>query len=471
MKVPVAANPVLAELLQHSGYGSLHEFAAAVNTVGAGQTYRLKLSYDHMAVKRWLNGRGCHHPDIVAKTLSLAWGVDIPAAVLFPRQREGAPPAPPHLRPAAAQRTLDELATLIGSDMLTRRTALTAAITTTVGSALTDPLLRWLTLPTQGLPPTSEPATSQVTMATVEEIEKATTRFSAHDASVGGGLSREAAVGQLKHAVDLLRDGHYSDTVGNRMLLAVADLARLTGWMSHDGGMDGPGQRYLTLGLHAARESHHPQAHLVQAMVLADMARQLHALNDPRAALDLVDAAIARLPRNGDSGVDSAMLWNLRARMLAAHDPNCLPEIEHAIGLAEDLHAAGGSTALSPYAGRAELAGNAAQAWQTAAVHRPELASRAAAAAQSALAHRPAGFSRSMTFDRILLSQARFTMGEPDQGAADGHAAIDLAETVPQSHRVLTRLRGLLPHCAHYTDRPHVAQLHERLTAVLAVGV
>lgn len=467
MKVPThPANPVLAVLLQHSGYGSLDEFGAAINTVGAA-TFGLKLRYDYMAVQRWLRGCGCQHPDVVAKTLTLAWGVDIPAAAIFPRQRRGAAPAPPHLWPAAAQRTLDELATFIGSDMLTRRAALTAAITTTVGTALTDPLLRWLPLPTNGLPPQSGTGRSQVTMSTVAEIEKATSWFGAQDASVGGGLSREAAVGQLRYAVDLLRDGRYSDAVGDRMLLAVADLARLAGWMSHDIGMDGPGQRYLTLGLHAARESHHPRAHLSQAAILATMARQLHALSSARAALDLVDAAIARVPHGHG---DAAMLWNLRARVLASHDPGCLTELTHCIGLAEDLFAAGGNTALSPYAGQAELAGNAALAWQAAAAHRPELASRAADAAQAALKHRPTGFNRSVTFDRILLSKARFTMREPDQGAVDGHAAVDLAETVPQSRRVLTRLRALLPHTDAYATRPDVAHLRDRLTTHLAAG-
>lgn len=468
MKLPAhTANPILAVLLEHSGYGSLDEFATAINAVGAGPGFQLKLRYDHMAVKRWLSGRRCQHPEVVAKTLTIAWGVEIPPAAIFPQHREGCAPVPPHLWPAAAERTLDELAIFIGSDMLARRHILAAAIKTAGGAALTGPLLRWLRVPAQGLSPSPASARSELTIATVEEFEKATAVFSAQDASVGGGQSREAAVGQLKYGVDLLRDASYPETVGNRMLLAVASLANLVGWMSHDVGMDGPAQRYFMLGLQAARESRDPHAPLTQASILGNIARQLHALEDPRAALDCIDAAIAGLPR-GQNQADAATLWNLRARMLASLGPGCVPEIEYAIYIAEDLLAGGGSHgALSPYAGRAELAGNAALAWQIAAEHRPGLAKRAANSAQFALDHRPAGFTRSRAFDQISLSAAHFAMEEADQGADDGDLALDLAEAVPQSSRVHARLRKLMASSAPYASRPKVRDFRDRLSTTL----
>ncbi|WP_229399931.1 hypothetical protein [Micromonospora okii] len=328
-------NPVLAVLLDGSGFTSLDEFAAAVNAFGKHE-YGLHLSYDHVGVKRWLSGGTCRQPEVVAEVLSRAWGVEIPVAVIWPQSRFGAAPAAPHLVPCVAPRTLDELAAYIGSDMLTRRALLTDAIAFTVGEALTDPLLRWLTGPAGRLPDRSAPASQRLTMSTVVRIEAATAAFGAQDAAIGGGLSREAAVGQLKHAVDLLRVASYTESVGNRMLAAIAELAGMAGWMSHDVQMAGPAQRYFTLGLQAARESTDRRSTLLQVSLLADMARQMRDLGHPATGLQLVDAALALLPR-GRHPAAAAMLWNLRARMLGPLGPSSITELKHAIGLAENL--------------------------------------------------------------------------------------------------------------------------------------
>jgi hypothetical protein len=52
-----------------------------------------------------------------------------------------------------------------------------------------------------------------------------------------GALSREAAVGQLKYAVELAHHASYSDAVGNRLLAAIAALSGLVGYLCHDSGM------------------------------------------------------------------------------------------------------------------------------------------------------------------------------------------------------------------------------------------
>ncbi|MEU8333632.1 hypothetical protein [Micromonospora sp. NPDC048839] len=463
------ANPVLAALLEGSGFGSLDEFAAAVNALGASE-YGLRLFYDHVAVRRWLSGGSCRQPDLVAAVLSRAWGLDIPVAVLWPQRRLGLAPAPPHQTPSVAARTLDELAAYIGSDMLTRRSLLSDAIALTTGTALTDPLLRWLTGPTGPLPDRATTG-GRITMSTVAGIEAATTAFGTQDAAIGGGLSREAAVGQLKHAVDLLRDASYTDAVGNRMLAAVAELAGMTGWMSHDVHMAGPAQRYFVLGLHAARESTDPRSTPLQVNLLADMARQLRDLNHPHDGLRLVDAALTLLPR-GQHPAAAAMLWNLKARMLGALGPGSVTELRHAIALAEDLQgSAEPDDDLPAYTGPAELAGNAALAWQDAAAHQPDLAVHAQNQALAALAARPDGYSRSAVFDQITLAAARFTSIDPDQAAADGHRAIDMAAEVATSTRVVDRLRTLLHYCAPHTARPPVRDFRERLTETLTAAV
>ncbi|MGH3935115.1 MAG: hypothetical protein ACRDS1_09090 [Pseudonocardiaceae bacterium] len=472
MKLPTrVANPVLAVLIQHSGYNSLDKFAAAVNDLGA-KRHGLKLYYDHIAVKRWLSGGTCQHAEVVAEVLGRAWNVPIPATVIWPQLRHGARAPAAHLYPCVAVRTLDELAAYIGSDMLTRRKALTDATKIAVGTALVGPLLRWLNAPAAGLPAHDLPGSSRLTMATVTGIEAATTQFGLQDAAIGGGLSREAAVGQLKHAVDLLRDTTYTEAVGNRMLAAVAELAGMVGWMSHDVRMDGPAQRYFTLGLQAARESGDPRAVLLRVRLLACMARQMCALDQPATGLQLVQAGLDIVP-HGRHPASAAMLWNLKARMLGALGSDTVPEIRHAAALAVDLLAEAEQCSdreAIAYVGPAELAGNAALAWQGAAIHNPALARRAEEQALFALAHRPDGFNRSRVFDQISLAAARFTLTEADQAAADGHIALDVAAEVTTSGRVFNRLRTLLDYSAPYATRTPVRDFRDRLTLTLAAA-
>lgn len=472
MKLPPPeriANPVLAVLIERSGYPSIEAFGTAVADLGSIR-HNLVLGYDHTTVKRWLTGSTCQHPDLVAAVLSAAWEVPIPPDVIWPHLRDGAPAASPQQIPCVADRTLEELASTIGRDMLTRRQMFAGATKAALGGALTEPLLRWLAAPTVGLRSNDHTSTPRLTLPMVESIETATTRFGADDASHGGGLSREAAVGQLKYAVDLLRDASYTEAVGNRALAAVAELAGMAGWMSHDLQMEGPAQRYFVLGLHAARESTDPRAIVLRASLLADLARQALTLGDAATGLRLVDAGLDVLPR-GRYQAAEAMLWNLKARMLAATGPGALAEMRSALGLAEDLLGEADLTAenaLIAYTSTAELAGNAALAWQDAAVHSRELAEQAEQQALAALAARPDGFDRSTVFDTISLANARFTGIDPDQAAADGHTALDLATEIAASQRVQARLGALMVHSQPYASRPCVRDFRERLRLQLA---
>lgn len=253
--------------------------------------------------------------------------------------------------------TLEELASYIGTDKLTRRQLFADTAHVTLGGALADPLLRWLDIPAVGLLPREPLEATKLTMTMVTGIEQATARFGAQDAALGGGLSREAAVGQLKYAVDLLRDAAYTDKVGNRALAAVAELAGMVGWMSHDVRMDRPAQRYFVLGLHAAKESTDPRALLLRVSLLADMARQMRAVDQPATGLRLVDAGLDLLPRGRHSAA-AAMLWNLKARMLGAVGPGNIVELRHAITLANDLYAGAspdGDADLMAYTGLLSL--------------------------------------------------------------------------------------------------------------------
>jgi hypothetical protein len=474
--VQSAANPCLAALIEGAGFPSFERFAHAVNHRG-WRMHQVKLSYDHVSVKRWLRGGSCQYPDVVAAVLSDAWGVPISPGVIWPELRDGGAPVPAHHQAWVAARTLEDLGVFLRSDMLTRRDLLANSIGVTTGATLADPIARWLLADVAG-PAEHEVQSSsgRIGMATVDGVERATRHFSSIDAEVGGGLSREAAVGQLKHAVDLARHATYGEAVGKRLLAAIANLSGLVGWMSFDADMNGPAQRYFVYGLQAAHEVGDERTRVRAAGILADMARQMHALGHPDTGLRLIELAFDRVPpdRTRFNAV-RGMLWSLKAHMLAPMGLGYLPEVRNAVNLSFDLLGVADDDEPDPcvaeywpYTGEAELASVAAASYGDLAQADPCLSKESEQYARRALDERRDGFTRAKVFDQISLARARFLAPEPDQASRDGSTAIDLAASVGASKRVINQLRGLLTDSAPYRDEPTVRKFRERLQLVVS---
>jgi hypothetical protein len=465
-----AANPCLAVLIEGAGFPSLERFAIAVNDCG-WRMHRVRLSYDHVSAKRWLSGRTCQYPDVVATVLSEAWGISISASVIWPELRAGSGPVPAHLQAWVATRTLEDLGVFLRSDMLTRREMLAGSIRVATGAVLADPVARWLNTKAAGLAAHDAAGPGRIGMSTVAGIEEATRQFGASDAEVGGGLSREAAVGQLKYAVDLAQHASYGEAVGSRLLAAIANLSGLAGWMSFDADMGGPAQRYFVYGLQAAHEVGDERTRLRAAGILADMAHQMRTLGHPDTGLRLIELALDQVPPDRRRfNTVRAMLWNLKAHMLAPMGLGCLAEIRSAINLSFDLYGEARDddpdpavAEYWPYTSDAELAGVAASTYRDLAAAEPSLAVESEKYALDALMRRRDGFTRSKVFDQIALARARFLKAEPDQACRDGEIAIDLAATVAASRRVTARLHDLLADSRPYQDRSEVCEFRERL--------
>jgi hypothetical protein len=479
MRLPKrTVNPGLAALIHGGGFRSLERFAVAVNERG-WETSGVKLAYDHISVKRWLTGSVCQNPEVVAAVLSEAWGVPVPVQAIWPELRDGRGPVPAHLQTWVAARTLEDLGAFIGSDMLSRREVLAGSIGVVTGPALVDPLTRWLGVDAAGVPARTD-GTERIGASQVEGIERATARFASLDAEVGGGLSREAAVGQLKYAVDLVRYSSYSDVIGNRLLAAVAELSGVVGWMCQDSGMRGPAQRYLLYGLQAAKESSDPRAPLLVIGILRDLARHAHWAGDPATALRVLDVAVNQLPgeRSRLSSL-RAVLWSNKAWALASLGASGQPEARNALGLAADLQAHASNddraTALrvlhempsaQPAALDAQLAITASCTYLTMAQHDERMAGAAQTQAVDAVTRAAGAPGRHALMAQIRLSRARFAAGEPDQGCDDGDQALALTGD-SMSTMVTTRLRELLGDTEPHRERPRVREFRERLRGTL----
>jgi len=468
-------NPGLEVLIRGAGYTSFERFAQVVNHRG-WEMHGVKTSYDHITVKRWLAGSQSQNPDVVAAVLSDAWGIPIPVEVIWPELRDGKPVVPAHLQPWAASRTLEELGIFVRSDMLTRRETLTEAVKAVSGPALLAPIVRWLGAPPGRLPGKDE-GTRRIGASDVEAIERSTRYFAATDAEIGGALSREAAVGQLKYAVDLAQHASYGDRVGNRLLAVIAELSGLVGWLCLDSGMVGPAQRYFTYGLQAARESTDPRAPLLLVSILSDMAAQMRWLGRPNAALRLHDLAASQLPadRHRFNVMRAVLVSNRADDGLCRLGGSSLTEARSALSLSFDLYdqASDDDRATAPTMWHravdlteARLSQTAAAAYLVMAREDRNLVAEAERYTLNNLAKVGQGQGRNKAFGWIRLARIRFVAGEPEQASDDGDQALDAAGHVT-SAMVRTRLRELLTDSDPYADVPRVMELRDRLRATI----
>jgi hypothetical protein len=93
---------------------------------------------------------------------------------------------------------------------------------------------------------------NRVSSALVDEIEQLTSVRRRMDDERGGGSLLEMLHADLRFVTDLLKQGSYSEGIGNRLHAAAAELARLAGWAAHDSGRHAAAQQYYFAGLRAA---------------------------------------------------------------------------------------------------------------------------------------------------------------------------------------------------------------------------
>jgi transcriptional regulator with XRE-family HTH domain len=429
----------------------------------------LKISVEQLAI---LLGDADDAPEteqreVMAALFADAWGTPTPQEVL-----QSPPSSDPQVR--AAERTLKELGILVRCDMLTRRETLTQVVKAVSGPALLASIADWLTDRPDGLEARDQGAqgTQRIGESDVEALERSTRFFAATDAEIGGALSREAAVGQLKYAVDLAKYASYSNATGNRLLAVIAELSGLVGYICHDSGMPGPAQRYFRYSLEAARESTDPRAPLLVIGILADMGEHARWLNRPDTALQLIDLALGQVPSGRRFYGLSSLLTARRAEDGLSHlGPSRLPEVRDGLAWAFDLYGQSSkedNIAVSAMGHRVmdvseyELAPCAASAYLTLAEHDPSLAAEAEKYTLQQLTSLPEGQGRSKMFGHLRLAKIRFLAGEAEQACDDGEQAVHLAPSVT-SARIQARLRELLTASKPYADVPRVAEFRDRL--------
>jgi transcriptional regulator with XRE-family HTH domain len=74
----------------------------------------------------------------------------------------------------------------------------------------------------------------------------------------GGALSLLYVNGQLRVALDLARAADYTADIGHQLMIMIADLAQLSGWVHFDASRYGAAERYLMLSQYVARAAGEP---------------------------------------------------------------------------------------------------------------------------------------------------------------------------------------------------------------------
>jgi hypothetical protein len=309
------------------------------------------------------------------------------------------------------------------------------------GAELVTAVQPWLHLPDdEPLPEPAEPG-RRLSLSDVERIQATTSAFRRLDNEHGGALSRLAVVGQLQEVTHLARTCTFTEDTGRALFAAIAELASVAGWMSHDAGVHADAQGYFLLGVQAAKQAGRHGAG-IGGHLLNCLARQANHLGHAEDALELVQAAqygTRKLP----PGRLRALLCSLEARCHAVLGD--VTGMERATAAAETTLAADHGEPTPSWAAwfdAAEFHVTAGVCEFIAAKHVPERAERAITLITQGTGHRPAERVRSRAFDHIALARAYVRAGQPEAADAATSEALTLMGSV-SSTRVGDRLREL----------------------------
>jgi hypothetical protein len=442
-------NALFASWFQRSGW-SKGEVARMVNRRARdlGATH---VATDTSRVRRWLDGEQPRDPipRILTELFSERFGCVVTLSDLG--LREPSSPIAGTLAdlPWGPERTAELLAEFCRSDLLLgpnpSRRAGDGAPPLAAGTALIEPVKRWLLplVPSPSRPPAehgeggalppgagpghqgrARPGRAAVL---ADQLEETLRVFRDWEAAVGGGIRRAAVTGQLYEVAELIR--HSPEPAHPRIFRIAAQYCLLAGEMALDSGLQAAAQRYLVLGLHAAKESADRNT---IAVILAATARQLVGLNRAQDALDLL--AVGRSATRAELDPLPAAFVDL----VEARGYGALGRIEparHALERARTLHAKGWSaehgpngpaptTAIGPWPPTftpAAVRLETARALRDLAARLPQLTAEAAAEFDAA-----AGLYE-RDFPRQLRGRVEALTGSAEAHAVLGHRAAAVA--------------------------------------------
>lgn len=155
------------------------------------------------------------------------------------------------------------------------------------GAALTVPAHHWLIREPEPL--VSGLAGGRISVTLADQLPMMITTLRTMDDAAGGGTVLPLAQRAFDWVAGLLDHASYYEHTGRRLHGALAELGQLAGWVAHDAGHPGLGQRYHVAALHA---THSADDQLLGAHILGCMADQAARRGRAAEAVTLIESAM-----------------------------------------------------------------------------------------------------------------------------------------------------------------------------------
>ena len=323
-----------------------------------------------------------------------------------------------------------------------------------VGTLVLGPVATLL----EGIEPA--PIPTRVGATEIEQTRTAKRVFQSWSFTYGGGLARDAVMGQLRWSAGLL-EATCPARLRPELLSAVGDLADTAAYMALDAGAHEEARRVFSFALACAEEA--KDWHL-RAEVLSDMTVQAIRTGQPDEGLTLAEQALVRADRL--TATERSMLHTDRASVLAKM--RRVNETLTAIGTADD-HFAHSTPADDPpfmaYYNAARHSQFTGRALFDLAIlgHDP---SQATNRLEAAAAGHSADYVRSRAICLTKLASLTMATGDPIQAVTIGHEALDAAGAI-RSRFAADDLRELSRHAAAHQNLDEVAHLRHRIGTLL----
>ncbi len=309
----------------------------------------------------------------------------------------------------------------------------------------------------------------EVGAADVDAIERTSDALRRCDFTHGGGLTRPAAIAQLR-SVLRLRKVAATPAIRARLDIAVADLAMLAAWCSYDVEQHDQARRLWMVALELCRHTDHPRAVDLAVTILLDMAHQSLHLGRPNEALRLAGCGLV-VENNTPAAVSDATrsyLSSVQSWSYAVLGDTTA--FERALGRAEQHFAAVDPSTAPPWAAHVDTAEFTAQrghAWYLLSATQPDAAARAVPLLTAATSAQGGDYARTRAVNLAGLAGSHTRVNDVDAAVSVGrHALEEIART--SSRRAYQRLR-MLDDCLAVHQTADVIELrHDIQTACTA---
>ena len=418
------------------------QFAETLNE--AGDALGLRLSCDQQHVSRWERGV-IRRPDAEYVLALQRIGAPVPDASAAGNHALSSGGFTPYSSPFAAAAT-----------EVTERRRFLAAVAAAATAGSVAELSPWL----PSFSPRPGPTPGRAGPADVQFVRDVTAGLRGLDQRHGGFAVTDSATGLLRWSSELLHRCGDRETV-TAMSIALADLARLTGWAYHDTGDQARARSYLTLALSCSRSA---GADSLAASILYVLGRISLIERQPREALRMFQLGQMSAQDASNSGESArlysneawahAMMGNRRQMLDALRraeqevsranvDPDPWTEVFFAAG----EHAGLTSVIYNEFALTADR--HLREQYSALALE------RALESLSTSTNARPV---RSVLFDQTTVAACRFRLGDTDSAVAAAGAALDLTHEVI-SARGIARLRSMADAAEPYQKKSHVSEI------------